>query len=281
VAPVVASPAPAVAALASPLVARTPVVSVAQVAAVPPRHELTPVLYEGTWVARGPDATPFLGSWIQVVAAAPRPRATASLFEPDTDPAPPVCDAADEAPEAPPVETACHPVTEALAAPSVEPAAPPVEPAAPPVEVVAAIVEAAAAPVEVVALIVEAVAPHAEVVATIVEAAAPSVEEIVPAEAPSAEAVVPAPEPAAEIVAASEPAMEVAAAAPPEPSPPPPARVEPVYAVYRPRKSDVSALVAGFGVSESRTLQELARDLKKMAGVALTPGPPDVSPRHE
>ncbi len=47
---------------------------------------------------------------------------------------------------------------------------------------------------------------------------------------------------------------------------------------YRPRKSDVAALVAGFEVAESRTLLELSRELKRMAEVGATPEPPSSLP---
>jgi hypothetical protein len=56
----------------------------------------------------------------------------------------------------------------------------------------------------------------------------------------------------------------------PEESPTPPP--------YRPRQSDVSELLAGFVVAESRTLRDLSRELKRIAGVAVTPAPPAASP---
>lgn len=53
-------------------------------------------------------------------------------------------------------------------------------------------------------------------------------------------------------------------------SPPPPP--------YRPRQSDISELLAGFVVAETRSLREISRELKRIAGVAVTPAPPNVSP---
>lgn len=47
---------------------------------------------------------------------------------------------------------------------------------------------------------------------------------------------------------------------------------------YRPRQSDVSDLLAGFTVAESRSLREMSEDLKRIAGVAVTPPPPGLSP---
>jgi hypothetical protein len=51
----------------------------------------------------------------------------------------------------------------------------------------------------------------------------------------------------------------------------------PVSEPYEPRRSDVAELLAGFAVAESRTMLELSRELKKMAGIGATPCPPDVA----
>jgi hypothetical protein len=56
----------------------------------------------------------------------------------------------------------------------------------------------------------------------------------------------------------------------PSPRPQPSAR-------YAPRKSDLTELLAGFTVAGSRTDRELARDLKRMAGIEPTAPPPAVS----
>lgn len=47
---------------------------------------------------------------------------------------------------------------------------------------------------------------------------------------------------------------------------------------YQPRRSDVTALLHGFAVAEERTLRELSRELKEIAGIAGTPCPPAVLP---
>jgi len=58
----------------------------------------------------------------------------------------------------------------------------------------------------------------------------------------------------------------------PAPEPPPP------RPTYRPRRSDVGALLDGFAVTEARTLKEISRELKQIAGVSGTPCPPPVAP---
>lgn len=47
---------------------------------------------------------------------------------------------------------------------------------------------------------------------------------------------------------------------------------------YLPKRSDVADLVAAFVVAESRTLAELSRELKRMAGIGATPAAPEVAP---
>jgi hypothetical protein len=47
---------------------------------------------------------------------------------------------------------------------------------------------------------------------------------------------------------------------------------------YRPRRSDVADLVAAFVVAESRSLAELSRELKRIAGIGATPAPSEVAP---
>jgi hypothetical protein len=47
---------------------------------------------------------------------------------------------------------------------------------------------------------------------------------------------------------------------------------------YHPKRSDVADLVAAFVVAESRTLAELSRELKRMAGIAATPAVSEVAP---
>ncbi|HVU01106.1 MAG TPA: hypothetical protein VHE30_05115 [Polyangiaceae bacterium] len=56
------------------------------------------------------------------------------------------------------------------------------------------------------------------------------------------------------------------------PSPPLPV----VSPTYVPRKSDVSELLQTFAVAEARSLREISRDLKNLAGIAGTPYPPAV-----
>jgi hypothetical protein len=51
--------------------------------------------------------------------------------------------------------------------------------------------------------------------------------------------------------------------------------------LYAPRHSDVSELLSQFVVGEARSLGEMARDLKQIAGVAGTPGPPPVAAEVE
>jgi hypothetical protein len=46
-----------------------------------------------------------------------------------------------------------------------------------------------------------------------------------------------------------------------------------VASTYQPRRSDVADLVAAFVVAESRSLAELARELKRIAGISATPAP--------
>jgi hypothetical protein len=64
---------------------------------------------------------------------------------------------------------------------------------------------------------------------------------------------------------------------------PEPVAEEPVIPVppkrfsYQPRRSDVSDLLAGFAVAESRSLRDVSRELKRMADVAGTPCPPSVA----
>jgi hypothetical protein len=68
------------------------------------------------------------------------------------------------------------------------------------------------------------------------------------------------------------PHVAAAAEAPVEPDPitttPPP---------YQPRRSDVTELLAGFTVAESRSLREMSRELKLIAGVSVTPVPPGMT----
>jgi hypothetical protein len=45
---------------------------------------------------------------------------------------------------------------------------------------------------------------------------------------------------------------------------------------YKPRRSDVSELLAGFGVAESRSLRDISSELKRMADATGTPCPPAV-----
>ena len=82
-------------------------------------------------------------------------------------------------------------------------------------------------------------------------------------------------EPAAAVV--EEPLQEAPvtcpAAEPARPAAPAPQASEP----YEPRRSDVAELLAGFAVAESRTMVELSRELKKMAGIGATPCPPGVA----
>lgn len=71
------------------------------------------------------------------------------------------------------------------------------------------------------------------------------------------------------------------AAAEPEPEPTPPPRIpdeKPVPAPPRfaPRESNVSELLAGFAVAETRTDRQLRGDLKRMAGLEPTPPPATV-----
>jgi hypothetical protein len=47
---------------------------------------------------------------------------------------------------------------------------------------------------------------------------------------------------------------------------------------YRPRRSEVADLVAAFVVAEARSLAELSRELKRIAGIGATPPPPEVAP---
>jgi len=47
-----------------------------------------------------------------------------------------------------------------------------------------------------------------------------------------------------------------------------------VASTYRPRRSDVAELVAAFVVAETRSLAELTRELKRIAGISATPAPP-------
>jgi hypothetical protein len=46
---------------------------------------------------------------------------------------------------------------------------------------------------------------------------------------------------------------------------------------YAARQSDVVELLAGFTVAEAKSLRELSRELKLIAGVAVTPAPPATS----
>ena len=55
------------------------------------------------------------------------------------------------------------------------------------------------------------------------------------------------------------------------------ARSEPVP-LYRPRQSDVRELLSQFVVAEAKSLRDLARELKSIAGVYATPAPPAVAP---
>ena len=51
--------------------------------------------------------------------------------------------------------------------------------------------------------------------------------------------------------------------------------------LYAPRHSDVSDLLSQFVVGEARSLGDMARELKQIAGVAGTPGPPPVAAEAE
>ncbi|HVW29541.1 MAG TPA: hypothetical protein VHC69_29460 [Polyangiaceae bacterium] len=51
-----------------------------------------------------------------------------------------------------------------------------------------------------------------------------------------------------------------------------------VASTYCPRRSDVAELVAAFVVAETRSLSELTRELKRIAGVSATPAPPEAVP---
>jgi hypothetical protein len=66
-----------------------------------------------------------------------------------------------------------------------------------------------------------------------------------------------------------------------EPSPVPESveasQPSPEAPLYVPRKSDLSELLAGFAVQGSRSLGELSHELKRIAGVAVTPGPAEVT----
>ena len=57
----------------------------------------------------------------------------------------------------------------------------------------------------------------------------------------------------------------------------PPIVAPPKRFSYQPRRSDVSELLAGFGVADSRSLRDISRELKRIADVAGTPCPPVVA----